>query len=382
MAVRPKKPIPLPKTFTLDWYKELGWSQNPFTTENLEPIDHFITGCEAEQQRLNYFIIEGFQYGTITGGSGQGKSVLLSWLAYELSKYRNRYRVVRIDCKKIKDKEFVKLLTDGILGIHEKALIHGYYKSGIEKLFARIAVRIKKDYTPDDTLYKRIATGNYEDIKSIEKFVRDKLSQKPLILLLDDAGGISVWISGFLHELYDEELPLRVIAAGTLDQLKKSELESLHQKDQLHIELKSIAYPAVRELIKRRIEFFGGSDIEPFHDVELSDLWEESGKNVEKMLELCNDHAVKVALRRLKEKPRDPIGIHKPKKEAVEPIIIKHTHTGDFIEKDKPDAGSEYKINVIDRSQEPFDCKVVQHETADYKVKEAKKKTPRVTTKS
>src|SRR3989338_653167 len=108
MSARIRKTIPVPKAFTLDWYKELGWSQNPFTTENLEPIDHFVTGYGAEQQKLNYFVIEQYSFGTINGSSGMGKSVLLTWLMYELEKYKSRYCIILVNCKKLKDKEFTK----------------------------------------------------------------------------------------------------------------------------------------------------------------------------------------------------------------------------------------------------------------------------------
>ncbi len=362
----PKQNNKIKKAFTLDWYKELGWNSNPFTTENLEPVDYFISGYEAEMQRLNYFIIEAYSFGTIKGALGMGKSLLLNWLGYELQKYRNRYHIALIPCEKIKEKEFTRHIIESLLGIHEQVLIYSWYKTGINKLADYIAARVNKKYQATDSLYQRIAAGDFSNQNLILEYIIMKTKKQPLILLLDDASSLPKECFTRLDILYKRKIPLQIIITGSVDQIKRIDIQ---QKDSLHIELKPLNYPSVRAMIKKRIEFFGGHDIEPFNDAQLANFFAQSNKNQRSMLDTCYDKAVKIALKRIKEKP---LSTKLPALETV-PTIFPAQKVELPSHANEPVQSSDYKIKVIDRSTEPFNLKLVPQERTDYIVKEIHK---------
>jgi len=131
------------KQFTLKWFKEFGWLNNPFRLEIFNPVERYIAGLEKERQKINYFIIENYPFGTIKGDKGQGKTMLLLWLKQSLKDYKG---TIFSDYYKA-EKRGVSLseqVIDSLTGISDKLVMGSLFKLKLKKLFKRKKQKTRK----------------------------------------------------------------------------------------------------------------------------------------------------------------------------------------------------------------------------------------------
>ncbi len=298
--------------FVMDWEKRLGFSKNPFRNEILSPIEKFITGCKKEREKLNLFVIEKKHFGTICGPRGYGKSTILCWLAKQLKKYSKKVIVISLKGENLLEgKGFLPILVSPFISIYER--------------------RINKAYLSMTT----------EEVISL---IKKKLGGKRFVLLIDDFNSISKQNFDFLNSLISS-LPIGIICAGTSEKINKfrSKCESEEKetsdnfRDRLNMKLKGLDFADMKDLIMKRVEFFGGIGIEPFNETYLQAIYKKCDKSPSRMLNLCNEHAIELSvnpekIRDLKEENAERNAMIYASKEFEHTEEVKQTQQYDTIE--------------------------------------------------
>jgi hypothetical protein len=138
--------------------------------------------------------------------------------------------------------------------------------------------------------------------------VARSIGEKRLVLLIDGIGGISEQNLGLLAKLMS--LDMRVVVSG-----KPGAIAAFKEacsrygdvfRDPLDIVLGGLDFEEMKELVMKRVEFFGGIAIEPFNQSYLKDIYSRAGRCPRTMLSLCHEAAMKLSVdpdmvRRLKE---------------------------------------------------------------------------------
>lgn len=260
--------------FMLDWYKEFEWSKNPFETKILKPIEDFIVGYDKDRLQINLFVIKKFNFGSIAGPPGSGKSTILKWMEYELKKYKKQVRA---------------------------RMIHGNKLTGEKHAIKQIILPVMNPL-------ERFITKPWQTmtIATVTNYLRNKLAKdKRLILLIDDISEISDLALLLLKELFTANINFQLIINGSKEDLKKKELLPFTKLDHLKIELSGMKYPDLRKMIKKRIESVGGKDIKPISESLLKRICKETDNNPKALLGFAYNCAAEIALERWRKRKEE-----------------------------------------------------------------------------
>ncbi len=251
------------KDFVLEWDRALGFRGDPFADKVFAPINKFLVDRKDEKEKINWFFIKNYFYGTIVGEDGIGKTTLLRWLEDRLGKY-NRVHAIYINAAVFKEQTSI----------------------------------VQKMIIPLLSFYEKTFTKPHKNLQSAEAlgFLKNKLGHKSVALLIDNAHHLTENNLELIKGLKKEEgLGLQVIATSTPNKYKKSGLPSLGD-DQLRISLKKPDFEQAKEIIIKRVKAFGGRGIRPFQEQDLKKLYDKADKNPKKFLKLCRDEAIKILI--------------------------------------------------------------------------------------
>lgn len=243
------QPHPQSRGFTLDWVRDLGWRENPFTQLQPKPVHSFIVGQEQTRQAINLFFIKEQRFGTITGERGSGKSFLLEWLEEELAQYADRFDIRRVSGAK-QPREIIAAIVEPYEGVFSK------YKG--------------------------------ESADEFVAFLTSKLKKK-LVLLIDDADELGAFES-YVHALLTAT-PAIVVLAGARPKAVKD--------DALKLKLSPLPAHDAIKLVEKRIAAVGGSAIRPFTNRLLEELWTAAKENPSTYLSFLSETAMKIALKQV-----------------------------------------------------------------------------------
>ena len=262
--------------FILEWDRALGFRADPFNTKIFSPINKFLVNRTEEKEKFNWFFIKNYFYGALVGEQGVGKTTLLRWLEDRLMKY-NRIHAVYINAAVFKEQ--INIMHSMVI-----PLLSAYEK------------KISKPHT------KLLSTD-------FLAFLKKKLGHKSVALLLDNAHHLTEKNLELIKELKKEKLKLQVIITSTPKEYEKSRLGEIGQ-DELGITLRRLTFDEAKEMIKRRVEAFGGRGIYPFAENDLKNLYEKADKNPKEFLKLCRDQAIKILIHKkeaLEKKAYQPV---------------------------------------------------------------------------
>ncbi len=352
---------PQQKQFVYDWYKELNWNSNPFEFRYVFPVANYLAGYIKEKKKLNYFIIEKQPLCLIRGNDGTGKTTLVLWLKYELSKYKDRVILDYIN-KHVNLVDFVKLLIKQFLSTKEKLIIASHFMH-IQKTASLISDQSLREIYLSVYLKKKDL-----DFNSIKKFLSTKLGTKHLVLLVDDIDELPTQSIKFIEMLINSNLNLQLIlttAKGSLDIASK-------KKDYTRVELEGLSFDDAKDMISKRIISVGGIDTEPFTEEQLKVLYQKCNKSPLVFLNLCKDKAIKISLNKVndsrkKEEIKD-IGIidSKPTKPVVANNNLANKKGTEEVKENK----KTYEIKVISNEQDlPYEIKMVKQKEGTTPVK-------------
>lgn len=184
----------------MEWYEELGFYENPFTTQVLK-TDFDYVGREKEVEEVMYRIESG-NVTVIEGPKGSGKTALLNEIIKE---YGGEKRILYMNSENIGDNyDFEKL-------IKKKGMI--LLLDDLEFLSNRASERIKHFYDEDMIRSIVFATRSYEDCR-IPESLRQRIGRNVIDLENPD---LDVAYSAVQDRLQDEK-----------DMLPKPVIEKIH----------------------------------------------------------------------------------------------------------------------------------------------------------
>ncbi|MFH1396903.1 MAG: AAA family ATPase [archaeon] len=320
-----KKPFGKPKKhvegeLVLEWEKALGYRENPFKGEILEPAGKYAVNFENEKEKVNLFIISDKKFGTIIGEKGTGKTIFLKWLEEQLEKFKYKVVVKYMDWSGVKtNTKFVKELfkpSSGFKGLSEKGLSEIEVENFDKKL--KESIRDKK--------YVLL-------IDNLQKLTKERF------LVLDTliAMNTQIIIAG------DKELMNSIDSIrGWLDD------RGIRFVDDLKIKLEGISLKGAKEMIAKRIAKVGGKSFYPFDEELLKKIWLKGKRNPVKIMELCNDYAIELSVKKSEGLKVEDIRSYQ--KDGIK--LEKAEVEDDFFESEEQDVkGKDYKIKVINKSE-------------------------------
>ena len=112
---------------------------------------------------------------------------------------------------------------------------------------------------------------------------------KPLIILMDEAHEFTLEIEKPLRTLGDLD-DVKLVMAGLPETVEKfqKEIRPLFERLVLNINLKPFDYRTVKDLVKARIEHFGGEGVAPFTEDALQAIYEITGGVPRKVIKACD----------------------------------------------------------------------------------------------
>jgi energy-coupling factor transporter ATP-binding protein EcfA2 len=265
-----KKKKASPKTqkeqFMLEWYKQLGWKNNPFKIIIPKQIDDYIAGYDKDRLKINLFVIKKLNFGTIIGPPGTGKTTILRWMKYELKKYKRVVHTNLVEGSNLTgEKQTIKNIIWPLLNPLEKYIT----KPWQIMTAANVVLQVKKRLKPDHKL----------------------------VLLIDNVKDISDLAVVILRDLFLANVNFQLIVTGTKEEMDDSEINQFKPQDHLKIDLsKGMPYKDLRNMIRKRIVSVGGKDVKPFTEGLMKKISEEANHNPKAVLELAYNCAAEIAL--------------------------------------------------------------------------------------
>ncbi|MBU0756879.1 MAG: ATP-binding protein [Nanoarchaeota archaeon] len=248
--------------FVLNWKKALGWREDPF--EPAATSVEYLGGYENEREKLNLFILKCSKFGTVIGKQGAGKTIIIHWLKANLSKHKGTFKVVTLDNEDLKsDEKTVRTLIEPFTTEHP---IRGM----LEK-------RKIKSLTKN----------------TVDQYLKEHLKSKRYILLVEDAHLLKRQDIEMIHQIL--EINNTAVILSGRKELSKIHLKHLG-KDELGFELKKLSFAGAKEMIRKRVESVGGTEIWPFTDKILKDLFSIADYNPSKILQLCQERVKELAI--------------------------------------------------------------------------------------
>jgi type II secretory pathway predicted ATPase ExeA len=226
-----------------NWYKKVGWRRNPFT---LDIHPELFTGFKDEVKLILEKISSESGHILITAPLGAGKTTILRWLLNQLV----------IDSFAI------------------------YVPRPPQEFSQLIKLIVEKMGVPQ----KEAANYDIYHLQALRKRVG-----KPLIILMDEAHEFTIEIEKPLRTLGDLD-DVKLVMAGLPETVEKfqKEIRPLFERLVLNINLKPFDYRTFKDLIKARIEHFGGEGVNPFQEDALQVIYDISGGTPRKVIKACD----------------------------------------------------------------------------------------------
>jgi general secretion pathway protein A len=226
-----------------NWYRRLGWRRNPFT---LDIHPELFTGFKDEVKSILEKLASESGHILITAPLGSGKTTILRWLLNQLVLDSFAIYVPR------PPQEFSQLI-----------------KLIVEKMGVPQKEADAYDIYHLQALRKRVG--------------------KPLIILMDEAHEFTLEIEKPLRTLGDLD-DVKLVMAGLPETVEKfqKEIRPLFERLVLNINLKPFDYRTVKDLVKARIEHFGGEGVAPFTEDALQAIYEITGGVPRKVIKACD----------------------------------------------------------------------------------------------
>lgn len=242
------------------------WESNPFSFRILPDL---FVGHEGEINKILNGVSNGSKYTLILGPTGSGKTTMLKYL-YGMFHNQKDFDYVFYLSKPPKDPVDWIMVMEDITHRGVLSFIFSARKSGI-------------------------------NLYNLSDEVNRKLKQKRCLMLIDECHEASLDSLEWLRAITDQIDNLYIILAGlpVFDKILKSNLETFMRRITANIELTNLTKSETRELIKKRIEHFGGNDIQPFTNNTLEFIYEQSGGFPREVLRLCDELTQKALEKRI-----------------------------------------------------------------------------------
>ncbi len=141
------------------------------------------------------------------------------------------------------------------------------------------------------SFFERILSMDKITLYELANYANKKLKTKKMVMLVDECHEAPIDVLEWLRTISDQVNNLSVIMAGLpgLETMLEQKLETLLNRVTVHVELTSLSREDVEELIRKRIEFAGGSGTGPFSREAIDVIYERTGGFPRNVLKMCDD---------------------------------------------------------------------------------------------
>ena len=230
-----------------------SWESNPFTFQILP--DMFV-GYERETNSLLNSLQSGNKFSLILGPTGSGKTTLVKSM---MNRVNGDFNHIMYLPKPPRNHE------DWLAVFHE--------------------------FTSQGFLKSIFSSGNGVNIYNLSQVLNDRLSDRRVLMFIDECQESSPESMEWLRALTDHVENLYVVMAAlpVFESILKSKLESLLRRVGTKVELTTLTKSETRELIKKRISKTGGDDIKPFTGGTIDYIFQRTGGFPREVLRICSE---------------------------------------------------------------------------------------------
>lgn len=227
------------------------WKENPFS---LKIMPELFVGYSSELATLVRNAQNNEKVTLLIGPTGAGKTTLLKKMSETI---KDNYLVLYITKPPQNPEDFVQI-----------------FKSVLRPSFF-------------DRLLSRDRVTLYE----LPTYVNKKLKNRKMVLLVDECHEASLPVLEWLRTIADQVNNISVVIAGlsVLETVLEEKLETLLNRVTSRVELTSLSREEVEELVKKRIEFAGGTGTVPFSKEALDIIYQKTGGFPRNVLKMCDD---------------------------------------------------------------------------------------------
>jgi type II secretory pathway predicted ATPase ExeA len=233
------------------YVKLFNWKENPFS---FKILPNLFVGYMKETENILDNIRSMDKFSLLLGPTGSGKTTLLKFIA---DKFDGK-NIFYLSKTPKNPEDWVNIFTNFIgFGILERIL----------------------------------QRGRNLNLYNLGEWVNKKTRGRKIILLLDEGHEASMETLEWLRTLTDQIENLSIVIAGlpTLEQMLSENLETFMRRVNTKVELTNLTKSETRELIKKRIVWAGGNDIDPFTSETVQFLYEKTGGFPREVIKLCNN---------------------------------------------------------------------------------------------
>ncbi len=243
-----------------EYFKNLGWSQNPFTI-TISP--DLMVGYTEQTETILSHILNFHKVGMVIGPTGSGKTTLLNWVNNNVNSLDD-FCAYYVPKPPVAKEELVSLFKMTL---------------GFNIL--------------DQVRFSNLSVLN------IQKYLLKKTRKLKTVFLIDEAHECSIEVLEWVRTINDMIPNLMLIFAGlpTFEKKIESDLPTLLMRINTKVYLQSLNEIETEALVRKRIEKVGGKGIEPFTHDAITKIYEVTGGFPREIIKVC-DQLVREAVKR------------------------------------------------------------------------------------
>ncbi len=234
-----------------EYYTKFGWDSNPFT---LTISPKLMVGYSNQINSLLSHTFNLHKFALVIGPTGSGKTTMLLWLRSQLMAYK-KFLPFYIS-KPPRSMRNLIFLFRSLLGF---------------------------------SFLDKIRFGNLSPF-NITKFLKVKLKNRQLVLLVDEAHECSLTNLEWFRTITDSLRNLSIIFAGlpTFEKMIETKLPTLFMRITTKAYLNTLSKSETSSLISKRIENVGGEGIKPFTTDAIDRIFEITGGFPREVIKVCD----------------------------------------------------------------------------------------------
>ncbi|MBI2675832.1 MAG: AAA family ATPase [Candidatus Aenigmarchaeota archaeon] len=226
---------------------QFGWKKNPFS---FRLMSDFFIGYNKEKMEVYQGLNNGDKFALLLGPTGSGKT---TFMMYIQRAFRN-YKLLFLPKPPKNPSDWIEIFNP-VLG------------------------------RPFPFFKRNISLYN------LHERLNKKLGSKRCLVFVDECHEASVESLEWIRSIADQTENLSVMIAGlpVLEKNLKDSLETLLKRVTINVRLTNLTKSETRELIKKRIESHGGTDIYPFTNEVVDEIYEKTAGFPREILRICDD---------------------------------------------------------------------------------------------